>query len=110
MLLLDNEMRAPIGPLSGETKGYAPTNAATTQATLSTLTGFEKVNAAMLIGIVSDAAVYIAFGDSAVTIDTANDVFIPANEVVFLIATGPFFGMRGVSGTANVRIWPASRP
>ncbi len=98
-----------LGPKSGEAKGYAPSNAATTQATLTSLAGFEGANAAQRIGIVSDAACYVAFGTAAVTIDTTNDMFIPANTPLLLTASGKYLGLRGVSGSANVRIWPGSR-
>lgn len=101
------------GPVSGIATGYAVLDSATTQVTLTSLDGFEAANSAIRIGFISDAACYVVFGDGTVNVDTANDPFVPANTFAYLTPDGRFFGMRSVSGTANVRIWPIgtlSRP
>jgi hypothetical protein len=88
--------------------GYSPTGAATTQIVLTDLDGFSGILAGRHLGIVSDAALYLAFGSSPVTIDTSNDVFIPANAPTSLLVPGKYLGLRKVTaGTATVRIWSA---
>lgn len=85
--------------------GVTAGNGGTTSIDLASLLGFHGITSGKVLGIVASAACYFAFGDSAVTIDTANDVFIPANKPMWVIAAGRYLGLRGVAGNSNVRIW-----
>ncbi len=95
-------------PATAERRGVDITNSGTADVLLTDIPGLDDIMAGHTIGLISASAFYLAFDDAAVTIDTSNDVFIPASVPVLVTVTGAHLGLRAVtSATANVRIWAA---
>lgn len=97
-----------LGPKTGRTLKIAHTSAsASTNLSSTTCFADPPIEAGHYVTLISTTAVQFAFGDSAVTVGTS-DPYLPADTPFSVIPQGKYLGLKSISTSGDVYIWPSS--